>query len=548
MRRCRNSLPFLCRGVRAGFLAFVNTVRLANLWQPHVNQELDTLIRARYPIIYIVSWEEERVERALKTIADNRGKKLYQWTVTQGMVLNPKNRNDQTTSPLAALDYIMDSRDPAIFLLKDFHPFLNDVTLVRRLRDLTVSLKDTYKSIVMLSPQLKLPTELEKEVTVVEYSLPSLDELAELLDGIIASMKGDTRINSTLTTEEREQILKAAQGLTANEAENVFAKSLVEKHGFDVTWCCRRKSRSSVSPASWNTIRRRKRSPMSAGWTSSRTGWTSAPWPSPKRRAPSGCRTRKGILLLGVQGCGKSLSAKAVASLWKLPLLRMDVGKIFGGIVGQSEENIRKAIRIAESTAPNVVWIDELEKGFAGTQSSGISDGGTTARVFGTFITWLNDKTAPCFVVATANDVSSLPPELLRKGRFDEIFFRGSCPARTTGARSCRSTWRNGNGSRLDFDLDAVAEATAGFLRRRDRASRHFRAVRRLFRQPGHRHGVAAGRGASVGAALGDHVGAYRRAARLGADPRAAGVVDRAGAGGVAVRLFQRAGGSARLR
>ena len=118
-----------------------------------------------------------------------------------------------------------------------------------------------------------------------------------------------------------------------------------------------------------------------------------------------------------------SLSAKAIASLWKLPLLRMDVGKIFGGIVGQSEENIRKAIRIAESTAPNIVWIDELEKGFSGTQSSGISDGGTTARVFGTFITWLQDKTAPCFVVATANDVSALPPELLRKGRFDEIFF-----------------------------------------------------------------------------------------------------------------------------
>jgi SpoVK/Ycf46/Vps4 family AAA+-type ATPase len=170
----------------------------------------------------------------------------------------------------------------------------------------------------------------------------------------------------------------------------------------------------------------------------------------------------KGILLLGVQGCGKSLSAKAVASLWKLPLLRMDVGKIFGGIVGQSEENIRKAIRIAESTAPNVVWIDELEKGFAGTQSSGISDGGTTARVFGTFITWLNDKTAPCFVVATANDVSSLPPELLRKGRFDEIFFV-DLPGKDDRHEIVRIHLAKRGRDPKKFDLEKIAEATAGF-------------------------------------------------------------------------------------
>ncbi len=427
-----------------------------------VNQELDTLIRARYPIIYIVSWEEERVERALKAIADDRGKKLYQWTVTQGMVLNPKNRNDQTTSPLAALDYIMDSRDPAIFLLKDFHPFLNDVTLVRRLRDLTVSLKDTYKSIVMLSPQLKLPTELEKEVTVVEYSLPSLDDLAELLDGIIASMKGDTRINSTLTTEEREQILKAAQGLTANEAENVFAKSLVEKRGFDVDVVLSEKEQI-VRKSGMLEYYPATEAFANVGGMDELKDWMDKRTVAFTEKARAfGLPNPKGILLLGVQGCGKSLSAKAVASLWKLPLLRMDVGKIFGGIVGQSEENMRKAIRIAESTAPNVVWIDELEKGFAGTQSSGISDGGTTSRVFGTFITWLNDKTAPCFVVATANDVSSLPPELLRKGRFDEIFFV-DLPSKEDRREIVQIHLEKRNREPSKFDLDAIAEATAGF-------------------------------------------------------------------------------------
>ena len=170
-----------------------------------------------------------------------------------------------------------------------------------------------------------------------------------------------------------------------------------------------------------------------------------------------------GLFLLGdFTVTHNSLSAKAIASLWNLPLLRMDVGKIFGGIVGQSEENIRKAIRVAESTAPNIVWIDELEKGFSGTQSSGISDGGTTARVFGTFIAWLQDKTAPCFVVATANDVSALPPELLRKGRFDEIFFV-DLPGEPERADIFAIHLKKRKRDPALFDLNALAKATHGY-------------------------------------------------------------------------------------
>jgi len=170
----------------------------------------------------------------------------------------------------------------------------------------------------------------------------------------------------------------------------------------------------------------------------------------------------KGILLLGVQGCGKSLIAKSIASLWKLPLLRLDVGKIFAGIVGSSEENMRKAIRVAESVAPCILWIDELEKGFSGTQSSGQSDGGTTSRVFGTFLTWMQDKKAATFVVATSNDVTALPPELLRKGRFDEIFFIDLPSAEERMAIfniHLRKRKRNPD----DFDLARLAAATPGF-------------------------------------------------------------------------------------
>jgi SpoVK/Ycf46/Vps4 family AAA+-type ATPase len=426
------------------------------------NLELETLIRARYPIVYVVSWEEERVESAIRQIAADRGKKLYQWTITQGMVLNPSNRNDATTNPIQALDFVMDSRDPAVFLLKDFHAFLNDVTIIRRLRDLTLALKRSFKTIIILAPLLKLPMELEKEVTVLEYSLPSMEELDALLEGIIQSVRANSQIDVNLSHSQREQILKAAMGLTANEAENVFAKSLVEKRRFDVDVVLSEKEQIVRKSGILEYYPATEAFSGVGGmdylkdWMDKRTvAFTE------KARA-FGLPNPKGILLLGVQGCGKSLSAKAVASLWKLPLLRMDVGKIFGGIVGQSEENIRKAIRIAESTAPNVVWIDELEKGFAGTQSSGISDGGTTARVFGTFITWLNDKTAPCFVVATANDVSSLPPELMRKGRFDEIFFV-DLPSIQERKEILKIHIEKRKRDSSKFDLDAIGAATAGF-------------------------------------------------------------------------------------
>jgi SpoVK/Ycf46/Vps4 family AAA+-type ATPase len=426
------------------------------------NTELETLIRARYPLIYVISWEEERVETAIRKIAADRGKKVFQWTITQGMVLNPSQRNEQTREPLAALDFIMDSREPAIFMLKDFHAFLNDVTLIRRLRDLILALKKTYKTIVILSPVLKLPMELEKETTVLEYSLPSLADLDDLLEGIIQSVKSNSQVDVTLTHEDREQILKAALGLTANEAENVFAKSLVEKRKFDVDVVLSEKEqivrKSGILeyyPAT-EAFANVGGMDILKDWMDKRTVAFS------EKAKAFGLPSPKGILLLGVQGCGKSLSAKAIASLWKLPLLRLDVGKIFGGIVGQSEENMRQAIRIAESTAPNVIWIDELEKGFAGTQSSGISDGGTTARVFGTFISWLQDKTAPCFVVATANDVSALPPELLRKGRFDEIFFV-DLPSREERVQIFNIHLQRRKRDPKKFDLEALADATPGY-------------------------------------------------------------------------------------
>lgn len=391
---------------------------MAQNWSKPVDVELETLIRARYPIIYVVSWEERRVEETLREICQKRGKKLIQWTITSGLGGNVASRD-----PLAALDQVLAAPDQTVFLLKDFHPFMNDHMVVRKLRDLVYALKTSFKTLILLSPTLKLPVELEKEITVVDYQLPTPGDIDRLLEGIIQSVRSNNQIDVNLTPLEREQILKAASGLTSNEAENVFAKSLVEKRKFDIDVILSEKEqiirKSGILeyyPAS-EAFSDVGGMDLLKEWMSQRT----ASFTDAARQY--GLPEPKGVLLLGVQGCGKSLTAKAIGSLWKLPLLRLDVGKIFGGIVGQSEENIRKAISTAESVAPCVLWIDELEKGFSGTQSSGSSDGGTTSRVFGTFLAWMQDKKAPVFVIATSNDVTALPAELLRKGRFDEIFF-----------------------------------------------------------------------------------------------------------------------------
>lgn len=427
-----------------------------------VDQELETLIRARYPLIYVVSWEERRVEEALRAISSSRGKRMWTWTVTSGLVNSPTARDAKTRAPMAALDVIEASNDPAVYVLKDFHAFINDTEITRRLRDLTYSLKTSYKTVIILAPALKLPPELEKEITVVDYALPSLDDLDRLLENIIQSVKNNTQIDTKLTPDEREHLLEAALGLTANEAENVFARSLVEKRKFDVDTILTEKEQI-IRKSGMLEYYRVDEGMADVGGLDQLKDWMR------KRNQAFGQRARdfglpspRGILLLGVQGCGKSLSAKAVASQWKLPLLRLDVGRIFGGIVGQSEENMRRAIRMSESIAPTILWLDELEKGFSGTQSSGISDGGTTARVFASFITWLQEKTAPVFVVATANRVEDLPPELLRKGRFDEIFFV-DLPSEAERKEIFEIHIRKRKRDPANFDLNALASAAEGY-------------------------------------------------------------------------------------
>ncbi len=435
--------------------------------------ELETLIRARYPIIYIVTSEEARLLTVVNDIAKKRQKKVLEWSYSTGVVpagtsvQSQKTRNAPSKDPINALDQVIDLVEPAIFVFKDFHPFLarNNFAVIRRLKDIALQLKNSYKTILLVSSVLEIPPELDKEITVLNFPLPARDDLDELLGRIVADVQSFKQVRVELDPAGRERLIQAALGLTMTEAENVFAKIIVKGERLspdDVDEVFAEKQQI-IRKSGLLEYYPSQESFSNVGGLAVLKEWLvkRAVALTPEAHA-FGLPSPKGILMLGVQGCGKSLCAKAVACQWRLPLLRFDMGRMFGSLVGSSEENTRRAIAVAESVAPAILWVDEIDKALAGSRGSGSSDGGTTARVFGTFLTWLSEKTAPVFVVATANDISELPPELLRKGRLDEIFF-----VDLPGTEERRQIFSIHIGKRgrdpAAFDLDALVAASNEF-------------------------------------------------------------------------------------
>lgn len=437
------------------------------------SQEVETLIRARYPILYVQSSEEARLQGVIAEIAQRRQKQLYEWSCSVGLLPSgtsiqaSKAKNSPTREPVAALDFIVDHPEPAIFLFKDLHPFLSRAnhTVIRRLKEIALHLKNSFKTIIIVAPILDIPPELEKEITVLNFPLPTREELNGLLSKILEDVKRYKNVQIDLDDFGRERLLQAALGLTLGEAENVFAKIIVKDQrlsGDDV---------NEVFTEKQQIVRKNGLLEYcSVEETLSDVGGLAVlkDWLGKRGLAFSdeardfGLPMPKGILLVGAQGCGKSLCAKAVASLWQMPLLRFDMGRMFGSLVGSSEENVRRAIQVAESVAPAILWVDEIDKAFAGTQSSGSTDGGTGARVFATFLTWLNEKKKPVFVVATANDISHLPPELLRKGRLDEIFYV-DLPETAEREEIFRIHIQRKGRDAHNFDLPRLAAASEGF-------------------------------------------------------------------------------------
>jgi SpoVK/Ycf46/Vps4 family AAA+-type ATPase len=426
--------------------------------------EIEDLIKARYSLIWITSPEENRVEEALRKLCVEREMRLEVWSITEGFktIANGQGTRD-VKDPMKAIDHVMRAEGRALFVLRDFHPFLKEPAVVRRLRDAATELRKTKKSLLVLSPITKIPPELEKSISaVLDWELPNRLEIEGAARKVLPNLPAATQqvIESDPTYMER--VVEGALGLTLVEAENVFAKSAVRTHTFDLETILEEKKQIIRKSGLLEYYEHREEF-SDVGGMEVLKDWLV------KRRNAFSTRARdfglplpKGILLIGVPGTGKSLTAKAVGALWQMPLLRLDVGKIFGGLVGSSEENIRSVIKTSEAIAPAVLWIDELEKGFSGTASSGQTDGGTTSRVFASFITWLQEKTTPVFVIATANNVHQLPPELLRKGRFDEIFFC-DLPDREDRAQILDIHVRKKKRDPGQFDMEKLLEATVDF-------------------------------------------------------------------------------------
>lgn len=441
--------------------------------EPSASDEIDVLVRARYPVIYVVSWEEARLEQHIERVASRRGKQLYVWSVTSGLRKvgsGTATRAKGLADPIEAMDMLIEHKEPAIYLFKDLHAFLRpgvqcNIPSIRKLREVARALSDSYKTMVICSPLLELAPELEKDVTVVDFALPTPREVDGLLKRICKDVSEAGSVRVDLDEKGREALVRAAGGLTLQEAENVFAKTIVSDGaltGDDV---------STVFSEKQQIVRKSgllEYYPASAelsevGGLDQLKEWL-------RRRSLAftdkakefGLPAPKGVMLVGVQGCGKSLCAKAVSREWKMPLLRFDVGRMFSSLVGSSEQNIRRAIAVAESIAPAVMWVDEIDKAFAGSSGSAGTDGGTTARVMSTFLTWLNEKESPVFVLATANDISQLPPELLRKGRLDEIFFV-DLPSGEERHTIFDIHLRRRQRDPAKFDLPALVEAADGF-------------------------------------------------------------------------------------
>jgi SpoVK/Ycf46/Vps4 family AAA+-type ATPase len=385
---------------------------------------LPTYLQAGYPGLAVISSEEARAEAEIAAACTSLKRRLHAWSSTEGLVDTKEGRVTACPDPLDALQ-LLDSMFAAdsprhVVLLRDLQLHLDqsDPMLVRRIKDILRVAKGNGHALILLGCRLKLPPELEHEITHVDFSLPDPEKLGTVLDGIIKSAK-----LKNVHEVVRESALQSALGLTTTEAENAFALSVVETKSIDHKIIAREKARTLKKNGLVEVVEATTSLDDIGGlgllkeWLQRRAGAFS------ESAKTYGLPAPKGLLIVGIPGTGKSLTAKATAGAFGLPLLRLDMGRVFGGIVGQSEANLRSVIQTAEAIAPCVLWIDEIEKGFSGSKSSGSTDGGTSSRVFGSFLSWMQEKTKAVFVVATANDVSKLPPEFLRKGRFDEMFF-----------------------------------------------------------------------------------------------------------------------------
>ena len=430
-------------------------------------KRLDLMIRARYSLLYIVGAEEEPIEAVIARVAlqVTPARRVLRWDLVRGWEDNGSGKG----SVMAALDRIGKTavEEYTIFLLRDLHPVLKypytekNAPVVRELRNLTRELKRSKKTIILTSVALELPEELKEEVTVIDFPLPNVQEIDSLISHVVEKPQ-----QLQVSGLAREQLVKACQGLSRARIGRVLAKALAAKQQInesDIDGVLEEKQQAIRQTGILEFFNSRE-SLKSVGGLENLKQWVKMrqdAFTDEARRY--GIPNPKGVLLVGIQGTGKSLSAKTIASEWRLPLLRLDTGRLFGGIVGESESRVRQMIQLAEAIAPCVLWIDEIDKAFGNIISGGDGDSGTSRRVFGSLITWMQEKTSPVFIVATANNVRILPAELLRKGRFDEIFFL-NLPSESERQDIFKVHLQRLRPTRLrEFDLGVLAKRAENF-------------------------------------------------------------------------------------
>ncbi len=436
-------------------------------------KELLNTIKSRTKIVQIISYETLRIHAAVVEVAKELNRDLYVWNRIDGIKKwdfeksNFVEEDEGKKYSSQALEFFMDDDlKNSIMLLEDFHPDLaeNEVQNIRRLRNIALSnFKD--KTLILSQPFHFLPKELEKEVEVMEMEYPNFEDIKAIYGKVCEDFDIECNKDINGDYDPDEDLIEAALGLTIMEAERAFAKAYIEEGELtsaQIPLIIKEKE-NIIKKSGFLEYYHPKETMKDIGGLDNLKDWLKKRGRGFDKSAKEfGLETPKGILLLGIPGTGKSLTAKAIGSEWQFPLLRLDMGKIFGGIVGESEQNIRGALNIAEAIAPSILWIDEIEKGMSGIASSGATDGGTTARVLGTFLTWMQEKKKPVFVVATANNISQLPPELLRKGRVDEIFFV-DLPIKEERKKILEIHIKKRGRKPEKFDLEKLAEESKGF-------------------------------------------------------------------------------------
>ncbi len=433
--------------------------------KPASVHDLRTLVLSRHPGILIDTAEEERAALLLTAVATEVNLPLYDWTIAKGLgpAGHPSGLAGSQT-PAGGLANLADVRQDALFVLYDFARHLGDAAISRMFRDLLdrFSSPARMSTIVLVGTGAALPAEIKPHVVSYELKPPSPDDYKLVVAAVAESLGASGRATVTLTPDDQTALAQALTGLTINQARQLLARVGIDRgalSGEDVARVAGLKA-SALGDGGLLEFFPAQDNPTELGGFAGLRSWLDrAAMARTPEAAAMNLPAPGGLLLVGVQGCGKSLAAKFVARQWQLPLVKLDAARLYDKYVGETEKNLRRAIDTAESLAPCVLWLDEIEKALA---TSGDSDGGVSVRLLGSFLTWLQEKQAEVFVVATANDISRLPPELLRKGRFDEIFFV-DLPTEPEREQILRIHLGLRNVDAASFDLGALSKASDGF-------------------------------------------------------------------------------------